>query len=51
MDKNKSKHSSAYYYELNMLKELLNMNLISFDEYTKIIDIISDSYKDYLYNA
>lgn len=51
VNKNRSINISTYYYECNMIKELFNMNLITLDEYSKIIDIISDIYKDCLYNA
>ncbi len=48
MNKNNLVSCSSYYFECNMVKQLLNMSLISFNEYKKIMKVISDSYKEIL---
>lgn len=42
-------NSTAFYYSVNMLRNLLKMNLITDDEYNKIVSITSEYYDTKIY--
>lgn len=44
MENTTAKKNSAFYYSVNMLRMLLSMELITYDEYKKIVSISADYY-------
>lgn len=42
-------NNSAFYYSVNMLRHLLKMNLITEDEYNRIVRISSEYYSTKIY--
>ena len=42
-------NNSAFYYNVNMLRHLLKMNLITEDEYNRIVRISSEYYSTKIY--
>ena len=51
MNKSKAIKNSEYYYELNMLRLLVKMNLLTEDEYKSVRKIVLDESESILLTA
>lgn len=51
MNKSKAIKNSEYYYELNMLRLLLKMNLLTEEEYKSIVKIVLEESENILLTA
>lgn len=49
MKNNEDINNAAFYYSVNMLRQLLNMNLITENEYNRIVRISSEYYGTEIY--
>ena len=49
MKNKEDRNNSAFYYSVNMLRHLLKMNLITEDEYNRIVRISSEYYSTKIY--